>query len=570
MSLTGFTANAQQQADQPTQKNTHTATDVVEDSIKLLLEQRRYDEAAAACGRLLQLNTICLAAYNGKWEAMLKQPDFEAQGELIRREIDSLLAQNKSEQALGVAAKGYELLADEQMQQAIFNRVLAEFPKSAWAQNILGSRALGEADFKKRADLLERFMALYPEDLRAGLIYADLFRMQANQAVTLSADLATIGDAWIGHVMPTAYSMITARVKVALVLAERKSDLDHAEGVALEAAKIAGNLTADSPLIASDPIAAREQLIVRLRGDAQMALGFVHLRQGRIAYAANELREPLQAVVKQVERDGYVLWKDADLQEFGLRPRVRWLAELFEAQGDYRRAAKYLLAGASDDERGRREIQSRLPGIYLKFGRSEQEAAADFDQAVRRYRALMTPTAALREEEKRRLLGLRTATPAADFKILRFDKKELRSSDLSGKVAVLLFWATWCGPCVAEMPHFQDAVSKYANHQDVVFLAISIDERKLAVRPFIERGGFRLPVAYDINSAAAFGINSVPALILIDRQGRVAYREAGFGGAADRYLERLSWRIDELLEESAPQVHAVAGRSVESGHKEIP
>jgi hypothetical protein len=100
------------------------------------------------------------------------------------------------------------------------------------------------------------------------------------------------------------------------------------------------------------------------------------------------------------------------------------------------------------------------------------------------------------------------------------------------------------------MPHFQEAVRKYAANQDVIFLAISIDERKLAVRPFIERNHYRLPVAYDVNGAAAFGINAVPSLIIVDRRGRVAFREQGFGSEADRYVERLSWRVDELLNET--------------------
>src|SRR5205085_5101596 len=174
------------------------------------------------------------------------------------------------------------------------------------------------------------------------------FRTRANQPDTPGARLATIGDAWIRHVTPTAYAMIAARVKVALVLAERQSDLDHAEAIADEAAKIAKKLTVDSPLVATEPLTGREPLIARLKEDAQMAIGFVHLRQGRIKEAVIELSGPLQPVSKQVERDGYILWKDADLREFGLRPRVLWLAELFEAQGDYQRAAKYLLAGASD------------------------------------------------------------------------------------------------------------------------------------------------------------------------------------------------------------------------------
>ena len=163
---------------------------------------------------------------------------------------------------------------------------------------------------------------------------------------------------------------------------------------------------------------------------------------------------------------------------------------------------------------------------------------------------MTTPTLAMRDEEKRRLLALRTDMPAPDFKAIRLDKQEIRLADFKGKVAVLIFWATWCGPCVAEMPHFQEAVKKYAANQDVIFLAISIDDRKLAVRPFIERNRYRLPVAYDVNGAASLGINAVPSLIIVDRQGRLAFREQGFGSEADHYIERLSWRIDELLKES--------------------
>ncbi|MEN3333985.1 MAG: hypothetical protein V7641_3350 [Blastocatellia bacterium] len=509
----------------------------------------RYEEAAAACDRAIQLDAGLLQAYPVKWESLMKRPDFEAQAVTIRSEIEKLQAKNQSERALGIAASGFELLADEQAVQKIHDRVLADFPKSEWAQDIVGRRALAEPDRQKRTELLEAFIAHYPEDGRAWLIYADLFRTRANQPDTPSPRLNAIGDAWIRHVPPTAYSMIAARVKVALVLAERQSDLDHAGAIADEAANMARNLAVDSPLVATEPPAGREPLIARLREETQMAVGFVHLRQRRITEAAKELSGPLQPVSKQVERDGYILWKDADLREFGLRPRVLWLAELFEAQGDYQQAARYLLAGASDDERGNQTIQSRLTLVYAKLGRSQQEAAANFNQALQRYHALTTPTLAMRDEEKRRLLASRTAMPVPDFKALRLDKQEIRFADFKGKVAVLIFWATWCGPCVAEMPHFQEAVRKYAANQAVIFLAISIDERKLAVRPFIERNRYHLPVAYDINGEAALGINAVPSLIIIDRQGRVAFRESGFGSEADHYVERLSWRIDELLKE---------------------
>ncbi|HKP11388.1 MAG TPA: TlpA disulfide reductase family protein [Blastocatellia bacterium] len=492
-----------------------------------------------------------LAAYSRKWEAMLKRPDFEAQALVVRSEIEKLLAVDKGERVLTIAARGYELLADDEAVTKIHDRVLADFPRSDWARDIQARRAFAEVDDRKRADLLEAFIARYPEDTRASIIYSELFRARAIQADVPAHHIAALGDAWIRHAAPSAYTMVTARVKVAMVLAERKVDLQHAEEVASEAAKVAANLTVDSPLVAGEPPAARPSLIARLKEDAQVARGFVALRQGQISEAAAELSGPLAPVKRQVERDGYVLWQDADLRQLGLRPRVQWLAELFEAQGDYEGAAAYLLAGAGDKEESNRAIRSRLLAVYAKLGRSEAQAVADLKRAAQRYRDLTAPTTAARDEERRRLLASRRDAPAPDFKALRLDRKEIRLADFKGRVAVLVFWATWCGPCVAELPRLEEAFKKYAANPDVAFLAISVDEQRLAVRPFVERNGYRVPFAYDVDGAAAFAVNGVPSLVIIDRGGRVAFREEGFGSEADRYVERLGWRVDELLKETA-------------------
>src|SRR6185369_2012864 len=146
-------AHAQKQSDEPPP----LAKESFEKSITLLIEQRQYDETVAACDRAIQQNANFLPAYIFKWEAMMKRPDFETQAGFIRLEIEKLLAENQSERALSVAAKAFELLADEQAVQKIENRVLADFPKSDWAQNILGRRALAELDHQKRTDLLEAF-----------------------------------------------------------------------------------------------------------------------------------------------------------------------------------------------------------------------------------------------------------------------------------------------------------------------------------------------------------------------------------------------------------------------------
>src|SRR5689334_10149312 len=82
--------------------------------VRRLIEQRRYDEAIAACNEALGRDCNLLVAYPLKWESMLKRPDFEAQAVHIRSEMDRLLAANKSEEALKAVARGFELLADDE------------------------------------------------------------------------------------------------------------------------------------------------------------------------------------------------------------------------------------------------------------------------------------------------------------------------------------------------------------------------------------------------------------------------------------------------------------------------
>jgi thiol-disulfide isomerase/thioredoxin len=504
--------------------------------------------APAVEGQADRLERQDLDTYRAKWQAMMNRPDFEDQQQAIRADIAALLKlKPASLKPLEVIAYGYDLLADEAALKALEGRILAEFPDSTWAQNIHAARALNEPDKLKQAGMLEAFIARYPNDARLQLMRALLFRIRANQPDTAGDALENIGDAWIRHALG-AYDEIKTRLTVALVLAEKRHHLDHAAALAQTAVKLVGELADQPERLTRTRREDRPRIISDLKSQTEAALGFVHLRQGRYVEAARELSGPLQPVSKQVERDGYILWKDADLREFGLRPRVLWLAELFEAQGDDKRAATYLLAGVSDDAQGKRDVESRLLALYAKLGRAGEQALADLNQAARRYHALTTPTAVMREMEKRRLLTDRTDTPAPDFKAIGLDKKEIQLADFKDKVAVLVFWATWCGPCVAELPHLQEVADKYAAQPNVIFIAISMDERKLALRPFIKRNGYRLPVAYDVSGAAAFGVSAIPSLIIIDRQGRIAFREPGFGGDGDRYVERLSWRIDELLD----------------------
>lgn len=107
--------------------------------------------------------------------------------------------------------------------------------------------------------------------------------------------------------------------------------------------------------------------------------------------------------------------------------------------------------------------------------------------------------------------------------------KSVKLDDLRGKVVVLNLWATWCPPCVEEMPTL-DALSKKMASRDLVVLAVAEDEDSSKVKPWIEQRKFELPVLLDARGqvGAYFGITGYPETFIIDRQGKVVHRHVGF------------------------------------------
>jgi thiol-disulfide isomerase/thioredoxin len=106
----------------------------------------------------------------------------------------------------------------------------------------------------------------------------------------------------------------------------------------------------------------------------------------------------------------------------------------------------------------------------------------------------------------------------------------LSLADFRGRVVLLNFWATWCVPCVEEMPSLDNLQAKLGN-DDFIVVAISTDRQGLSiVQPFLDKLGIRnLAIYLDPPHAAqrAFGIRGIPTTIVIDREGRERGRLEG-------------------------------------------
>ncbi|HKC84726.1 MAG TPA: redoxin family protein [Blastocatellia bacterium] len=130
------------------------------------------------------------------------------------------------------------------------------------------------------------------------------------------------------------------------------------------------------------------------------------------------------------------------------------------------------------------------------------------------------------------------------FTLTRLDGSPLKLDEQRGKVVVMNFWATWCGPCLTEMPLFEKAIAKYKDDKDVFFLAITTDEDRDLVAPFLKQYKFNLPVAYADYLNDLFAVSSIPTTIILDRKGEVSFRQAGFNPRED-FIEALSEKIED-------------------------
>ena len=120
------------------------------------------------------------------------------------------------------------------------------------------------------------------------------------------------------------------------------------------------------------------------------------------------------------------------------------------------------------------------------------------------------------------------AAPAWKFKDL--DGHEVSADQFKGKVVVLAFWATWCGPCVGEIPSYVELQKKYGKDGLVIIGALSHDHKTAAqVKDFAAKNGmnYTIVVSDDAVEEAFGGFEALPTTFLINRSGRIVHQKTG-------------------------------------------
>ena len=151
--------------------------------------------------------------------------------------------------------------------------------------------------------------------------------------------------------------------------------------------------------------------------------------------------------------------------------------------------------------------------------------------------ALFAATAARKQITPREESSIAPAAsaPSLSWELKDVSGKLVKSSDFAGKVVILDFWATWCGPCRMEIPGFIEFQKQYAD-KGLVVVGVSLDQDGASVvKSFMDKSGINYPVLLgDETIVSAFGgVEGIPTTFIIDRKGQIVRKHVGYAEKAE-------------------------------------
>ncbi|MGH9487267.1 MAG: TlpA family protein disulfide reductase [Terriglobales bacterium] len=373
---------------------------------------------------------------------------------------------------------------------------------------------------------LQAFAAQYPHAPEL----ADVYNAIIQDAVQLNNDQLVVSyNLKLERLDP---ANLAQRVKV-LNLLLIETDPAHEQEAAAQAAIFAKMVTAktrEKPPAAMGP--------TRWRLDMARLQALADLFQGASA----------QALAHFATADKFLA---ASLDQSQTEQAAQHLGEVLVAEGKIPQAVNaYALAlalpGQTISERAALEATAEV--LYRQLHQGSKQGFGDL--ILSQFDNVASRDAAQQAELHPHSQINASAASAGQFVLTSLDGARHTLNQEKGKVVVLDFWATWCGPCKIEHPLLGEVARQFANDHNVIFIAVNEDEDRSRLLPFLEQQQWPKTTWLDAGLGAFLGVDSLPTTLILDRQGTVVYRQEGL--APGTFVATLHRAIARTLRADPP------------------
>ncbi len=261
-------------------------------------------------------------------------------------------------------------------------------------------------------------------------------------------------------------------------------------------------------------------------------LGRNYSEYAKVLYDMGKKKEALKAAQKAM---------DLIKKDYRDPQAVKLYVKLLVEQKQFAKAKQFLEASVKEGTADS-EMKELLKKAYTALNKSD----AGFDAYLTKLES--KANAKMIEDLKSEMID----QPAPDFTLKDLEGKEVKLSDLKGKIVIVDFWATWCNPCLKSFPGMKKLVGKYKNDKDVAFLFVNtwerVDDKVKNAKGFISKNNYPFHVLIDAENkvVSSFKVQGIPTKFILGKNGHIRFKSVGFDGSTEKMVSEVFAMIEML------------------------
>ncbi|MVN22432.1 TlpA disulfide reductase family protein [Mucilaginibacter arboris] len=446
----------------------------------------------------------------------------------LNKELNSLIKSDQEKDLL-LAITLLNIINKKPTADSLTSIIKSKYPNGEFTSKELATAFNNEKDLVKKEALYYDYIKKFPESTTEKKTVQDNFRMQLAGTYLRQGKIDDY-KRWENQIKDKS-NLASGLNNVASGWVENGKHLEEAATISKQSLDLT-----KQQIINPGQKALRSPKM--LKQDYEFSYDTYADTYAFILFKQNKFKEALSYEQPVYEKSK---GNDADVDEH--------FALILKAAGEEQKA-KQVIETAIKNGKSSESMNADLKAMYIKAKGSD----TGYDQ----YFASLKNAAANAAREK--LAKEMINKPAPVFALKDFDGNTVSLASLKGKVVVIDFWATWCGPCKASFPGMQLAVNKYKDNPNVEFLFIDTWENSdgylPGVKKFIADKHYTFNVLMDEKGddnrqskvVSAFGVDGIPTKFVLDKNGNIRFKKVGFEGTAESIKDEVSSMIELVSE----------------------